>query len=128
MRLNHDGTTIYWVQGGPPIQGEVDATARARLQAEVVEEVRAADAKTKLEACAIARNDVLALTLIDADAQPTSDPSLVQSFGGELVYTFAPTAGSDCSDQTAAAGGDFAALPCEVRYDLSGTLSSPPTH
>jgi hypothetical protein len=126
VRLNHEGSTLYWIQGGVPIQGRVDETARTQLQAEVVQEVRAADAKTKRDACSIARTDMLALTLANADAQPTSDPSLAASFGGTLVYTFAPTTGSECSDQLTSVGGDFDALPCEVRYDITGTFKSPP--
>lgn len=126
VRLNHDGSTLYWIQGGAPIQGQVDTTARTQLEAEVVQEVRAADAKAKREACSIARTDVLALTLADAEAKPTSDPALMQSFSGSLVYTFAPVSGSDCSDQTTVSGGDFDALPCEVHYDLAGTFKSAP--
>lgn len=127
IRLNHDGSTLYWVQtDAPPIEGRVDSTARTQLQAEVVEEVRAADPRMKREGCAIARTDVLALTLVGPDAQPTSDPSLTTSFSGGLVYTFAPTTGSDCADQVTMSGGGFDALPCEIRYDLTGALESKP--
>ena len=127
IRLNHDGSTLYWVQSdAAPIEGRVDSTARTQLQAEVVVEMRAADARAKREACSIARTDVLALTLVGADAQPTSNPSLTTSFSGGLVYTFAPTTGSDCADQLTATGGDFDALPCEVRYDLTGAFKSAP--
>ena len=126
VRLNHEGSTLYWIQGGAPIQGQVDTTARTQLEAEVVQEVRKADERAKREACTIARTDVLALTLADADAKPTSDPALMQSFSGSLVYTFAPVSGSDCSDQTTVSGGDFDALPCEVHYDLSGAFAAAP--
>jgi len=126
VRLNHDGSTLYWIQGGAPIEGRLDASARAELTAEIVEEVRAANARSKLPACAIARTDALAVTLAGADAKPAPDASLATGFGGSLVYTFAPTEGSDCTDQVTAAGGGFDALPCEVRYDLSGALTSTP--
>lgn len=124
VRLNHDRTTLYWVQGGAPIQGRVDSTARAELETEMVQEVRPADAKARRSACSVSRTDVLAVTLIDADAKPTTDPALMKSFSGALVYTFKPTEGSDCSDQLTASGGDFDALPCEVHYDLAGTFKS----
>lgn len=127
VRLHHDASTLYWIQGGVPIEGRVDTTARARLEAEIVHEVRAADARSKRQACAISRTDVLALTLADADAEPTNDPALARSFAGELVYAFTPTAGSDCSDQVAASGGDFDALPCEVHYNLHGAFVSSTT-
>jgi hypothetical protein len=127
IRLNHDGSTLYWVQtDAPPIEGRVDSNARTQMKAEVIDEVRAADPRTKREGCTIARTDVLALTLVGADAQPTSDPSLATSFSGGVVYTFAPTAGSDCADQVTMSGGGFEALPCEIRYDLTGTLKSGP--
>jgi hypothetical protein len=125
VRLNHDGPTLFWITGGAPIEGRVDDAARTQLRGSVVSEVRAADVKAKRDACSIGRTDVLALTLAGADAAPTSDPSLATSFGGSLIYTFAPTAGSDCSDQVTSAGGDFDALPCEVHYDLTGRFKSP---
>ncbi len=124
VRLNHEGTTLYWIQGGAPIGADVDTSARTVLKAEVVQEVRAAAAKR--EPCSIARSDVLALQLASADAQPAADPAQLASFAGTLIYTFAPTAGSDCADQVQSSGGDFAALPCEVHYDLTGMLTSPP--
>lgn len=126
VRLNHDGPTLFWIQGGVPIEGRVDETARTQLRASIVEEVRPADAKAQRDACSIARTDTLALTLAAADAAPTNDPSLATSFAGSLIYTFAPTRGSDCSDQVTSAGGDFDSLPCEVHYDLTGTFTSPP--
>ena len=126
VRLNHDGSTLYWIQGGAPIQGQVDTTARAQLKAEMVQEVRPADERMKRAACSVARTDVLAVTLVDAEAKPAPDPSLATSFGGSLVYTFAPTEGSDCADQLTTTDGDFDALPCEVHYDLSGTFKSAP--
>ena len=126
VQLNHDGSTLYWIQGGAPIGATVDVSAHTQLQAQVVDEVRAADPKTKLEACSISRTDLVALNLASADTKPTSDPALTTSFTGTLIYTFAPTSGSDCSDQVVAAGGGYDALPCEVHYDLTGTFKSAP--
>lgn len=125
VRLNHEGSTLYWIQGAAPISARVEA-ARAQLRAEIVQEVRAADPKAKRAACAIARTDELALALAGADATPVTEPASTAAFAGTLVYTFAPTQGSDCSDQVAASGGGFEALPCEVQYDLTGALVSGP--
>jgi hypothetical protein len=117
VRLNHDGSTLYWVQGGAlPIESRVDATARTTMEAQLVEEVRPADAKAQRDACSIARTDTLALTLLGADARPTSDPGQMTAFSGGLVYTFAATAGSDCLDQLTASGGGYAALNGGARY------------
>lgn len=118
VRLNHEGSTLYWIQGGVPIQGQVDSRASTRLEAEIVQEVRAADAKSKIPACTVARTDVLTVTLADANAQPSPDPGQMERFTGALVYTFAPTEGSECADQLTT--GAFAALPCQVSYDLTG--------
>jgi hypothetical protein len=126
VRLNHDRSMLYWIQGGAPIQGHVDATAKTELKAEGVYDVRPADAKLKKAACAVSRIDQLTITLSGADAKPTTDPALTQSFAGGLLYTFAPTEGSDCADQVSESGGGFDALPCEVHYDLAGVFKSPP--
>lgn len=124
VKLNHDGSTLYWIQGGAPIEGRIDPSARAQLEAEIVEEVRAADPRGMRGACALARTDALALTLLGSDAAPTTDPALATGFNGQLVFTFAPTPESDCADQIATAGGGFEALPCEVHYDVSGALQA----
>jgi hypothetical protein len=121
VRLNADGSTLYWIQGGAPVSARMDGAAGAQLTSGVVQEVRGADPKARRAACSIARTDLVALSLATADAEPAIDPLLAASFAGTLVYTFAPTQGSDCADQVASAGGGFDALPCEVRYDLSGT-------
>jgi hypothetical protein len=49
-----------------------------------------------------------------------SDVAGTTSFKGTLTYRFAPTEGSSCEDQLAELGGDFATLPCDVKYDVSG--------
>lgn len=125
VRLNHEAQTVYWVQGGAPIQGIVDATtARTELTTVTTHDVRPADARARRPACAIVRSDVLAVTLADAEARPAGDPSRVVTFSGALVYGWTPTEGSDCADQVTGTGGDFASLPCEVRYEVTGAFKS----
>jgi hypothetical protein len=124
VRLNHDGAMLYWIQGGAPVEGRVDAAARTELRVETVYDVRAADAKKKLAVCSLARTDLFAVTLSGADAKPARDPALTTSFSGGLTYTFAPTEGSDCADQLTSVGGGFPALPCQVDYDLVGAFKS----
>jgi hypothetical protein len=126
VRLNHDGLTLYWLQGGLPVSGQVDSSARTELRANTTTDLRPADAKQKLAACSVTRTDMLDVVLSGADAKPATDPSRTASFTGALGYRFAPTDGSDCSDQLSAVGGGFDALPCDVSYDVSGTLTSPP--
>lgn len=126
VRLNHDGTVLYWIQGAAPTAGDVDKTATTKLKTEAVYEVRAADAKKKKAVCALSRQDSVTMTLAAADNTPAVDPSNTTSFTGELVYSFTPTEGSDCSDQVVGSGGGFEALPCEVAYAITGTFKSPP--
>ena len=126
VKLNHDGSTLYWIQGDAPIQGIVDAAAKTQLKSETTHDVRAADIRTKTAACTIARSDVLDVALAAADAAPTADPAAMATFAGGLAYTFAPTAGSECFDQLTSAGGGFEALPCEVHYEIAGVLKTPP--
>jgi hypothetical protein len=126
VRLAHDGPTLYWIQGGAPVQGSIDANAKALLETETLHEVRAADPKRKKAACSIARSDALAITLVGSDGNPVTNPALTSSLSGSLVYAFAPTEGSDCSDQLTASGGGFATLPCEVAYEVTGALERAP--
>jgi len=120
VRLRHEQRTLYWVQGGLPISGPIDANARVVLKASTSATVRAADAKTKTNACTIARSDVVDLVLAPV-ASPGDDVTTATSFQGTLTYRFSPTQGSSCDDQLAEAGGDYAALPCDVTYELRGT-------
>lgn len=119
VRLRHDKTTLYWVQGDAPISGLVDPGARAVLKSSATQTLRAEDPKRALAACAMARADVLDLVLAPI-AKPVTDLQPATSFKGTLAYRFTVAEGADCEDQLAGAGGDFDALPCNVLYDLEG--------
>lgn len=125
VRVNTDGSTVYWIQGAYPIAGEVDASGHTTLKASVTEIVRAADEKKKLAACSIARADVLDMLLADADAKPAVDPNDVKTFTGLISYSFTPTEGSSCEDQLTQSGGGYDALPCVVSYQLTAKLTKP---
>jgi len=112
VKLSRDHGTVYWVQGGPPAAGELDPQNHTIMHTSVENTIHEADPKSGLGFCAIERDDTLDVTF----NQP------ITSFAGVLTYAFRPTDGSDCSDQTTAGGGSFAALPCSVVYTLSGTL------
>lgn len=120
VKVNHDGATVYWIQGGTPITGTVDADGHTAFSAQTVNDVRAAAGKQL--ACSLARTDNLGMYLLDAVTKPTTDPTRLTSFSGQLSYAYAPTDGSDCSDQLTEAGGTWQALPCAVTYDVTGTL------
>ncbi|MBX3231523.1 MAG: hypothetical protein KIT84_24160 [Labilithrix sp.] len=125
VKVNRDGSTLYWIQGAQPIAGEVDASGRTTMKASFVHEVRPADERKKLAACSIARTDVLAMALARADERPAADPADVRSFSGIISYTFAPTEGSSCDDQLTATGGGYDALPCVVSYQLTAKMTKP---
>lgn len=124
VKLRHEDTTVYWVQGGAPISGRIDPAARATLKASDVRTVREANAKTKTAACTMAREDVVDLTLSPVTTPSTTttattvDLSTATSFKGTLSYRFSVSEGSMCDDQLTESGGDFDALPCEVKYTL----------
>jgi hypothetical protein len=49
----------------------------------------------------------------------------VQRFSGDLSYSFSAAEGSLCDDLIGVSGG-FAALPCEMTYGMSATLTRSP--
>lgn len=124
VKLRHEAvTTLYWVQGGLPISGKLDPMARAVMKASETRNMRDADAKTKRAACNLVREDNLDVVLAPI-TPPVMDVTPVTTFKGTLKYRFAATAGSECEDQLLEAGGDFAALPCEVSYEITGTKTA----
>ncbi len=123
VRLSRDQRTLYWVQGGLPVSGLLDDATpeapKATMKSSDTRTVRAANAKLGLAACALTRADTLEATL----ARGPGAEADFEAFTGTLTYRFAPTADSDCSDAIVAEGGDgFAELPCDIRFDLIGTI------
>lgn len=122
VKLNHDGSTLYWITGDYPIAGDVDAKANASMTSSFTDEVRAAT--NTLAACDITRNDTLKVLLSDASAKAATDPGTATTLFGTLTYGFVPTSDSSCADQLTSAGqGGYDSLPCEVDYAISGTLN-----
>jgi hypothetical protein len=119
VKLRHDRATLYWIQGDAPVSAPVDGAARATLEATATQTVRAADQRSKTPACALTRSDVVALVLAPLRA-PVTDLAGATTFKGTLTYRFAAAEGSSCEDQLADLGGDFAALPCDVTYEVAG--------
>jgi hypothetical protein len=127
VRLAHDGATVFWIQGGAPIEGKLDATTKSvKLSSRSEETVRPADAKAKLGACVLAREDALEVQLADATGAPLADASAATAFKGTLIYRFAPLQGADCSDQVAEGRGGYAALPCAVTYAVTAVRTKAP--
>jgi hypothetical protein len=123
VRLSRDHATLYWVQGGLPVSGPLDEAKpdapKATMKSSDTRTVRAADPKRGLGACALTRDDTLEATL----ARGAGAEADFETFTGTLAYRFVPTQDSDCADAIVGPGGDgFEELPCEIRFDLSGTL------
>jgi hypothetical protein len=112
VKLARDASTLYWIQGGAPVSGMLDAKLHSTMQTTTTTTVHQANPQTGVPFCALQRDDSL-------DATLTGDPP--NGFTGSLSYAFSQTSGSDCSDQLAAGGGTFAALPCATSYNLMGT-------
>lgn len=121
VRLSQEGRTLYWIQGGAPVHGTLDANNRT--------EMKSADARTLREAskgrsaCVVRREDALEATLTatptSATASAPNQTKLdVKSFSGKLAYRFIPEDGSDCQDMLE--NGTFAELPCEMSFTLAG--------
>ena len=118
VRLRHDGTTLYWVQGQQPISAVVNAAGTAAMTTSSTDTVRAAT--STVSACEMQRDDAVNVTLSPI-GYGGKDISTATSFTGALTYHFSATSGADCSDQLAAVGGDYAALPCAISYTLTAT-------
>lgn len=118
VKLRHDMSDLYWVQGGAPVRGRVDANARAVLESIDTRTIREADPRYRVPACTLARKDTLDVVLA-TERGPSTDVASTTKFSGTLKYAFRPTEGSDCSDQLLSTSGDYEALPCEIVYELA---------
>jgi hypothetical protein len=122
VRLRHDATTLYWVQGDAPVSALLDATAKAVLTSSATLTARAATANAV--GCTMARTDTVELVLAPVSTPVTvtasTEVTSATSFTGSLKYHFAASEGSLCDDQLADNGGQYAQLPCDVQYELAG--------
>lgn len=112
VKLSEDPHVLYWVQGGLPVQGTLDAQSHATMKSTSSQVVHDVDSGAAY--CAIDRDDALDITLAPDQT----------SFTATLTYTFHMGDGSACDDQLAASGGPYATLPCSVTYALTGQKSA----
>lgn len=116
VNLSKELGTIYWIQGGAPVSGVLDASAHVAMTATDTRKIHDADTRMGLGYCGLTRDDAVDMTLA-AD---------LASFSGALSYRFSPSDNSDCSDQLEAAGGTFTTLPCQLSYDITATRTALP--
>ena len=113
VQLSQQGSTLYWsfMDGSPLLSGTLDAQAQTTISDTTQANVDGSEAG--LGPCTMQRADQLQLALA-----PGTPPV---SFTGSFDYGFTVPAGSDCSDQLAASGGQYEALPCSVTYTVTGS-------
>jgi hypothetical protein len=112
-------TTLYWswLTDMPIASGALapvsagDARLQASLSASQSANVDGTDAGPG--PCTMDRADSLVVTLATGTPPP--------SFTGTMSYAFSAASGADCTDQLAASGGAYAALPCTVGYALAAS-------
>jgi hypothetical protein len=112
IQMSEDGTLLYWswMDGTPPISAPFSGAAVTLLASQVLN-VDGVDGG--LGPCDMQRNDTLQVALGSGSPPAT--------FTGTITYAFSAVAGSNCTDQLASAGGQYATLPCTVIYTASGT-------
>jgi hypothetical protein len=113
VQMSESGPTLYWsfMDGSAPLSTTMDGT-----NATLVDQVEAnvdGTADGGLGPCTMLRADTFQL-----DFATGSPPS---SFSGTITYAFSIAEGADCSDQYAAAGGQYAALPCTIAYTMTAS-------
>jgi len=113
VKLRHDAETLFWVQGGQPVSGTLDANSHTTMKSTNSATLREANDAKKIPSCVVTRTDSLDVAL------DNKDPAAATAVTGTLAYRFDPSNAADCEDQTSAMGGDFDALPCEVHYTIS---------
>ncbi|HEX3770391.1 MAG TPA: hypothetical protein VHV30_05985 [Polyangiaceae bacterium] len=112
VELSQDGSTLYWswLDGSPLLSGPI-ASSAATLTEMTQANVDGTDAG--LGPCTMDRNDTLHVTL----GSGTSPTTFIASIG----YAISAVAGANCSDQLAAAGGQYNAIPCTMTYSATAT-------
>jgi len=135
LRVEDTGEAIWRRPQQPMVSGGY-ANGAFHFERSVTAPVYAADPDLGTGACTLLEHDVIDATLhpvlgdggVAADAsvfEPSDGGVPEYELRGSSVVDFSPTADSDCSRSLVAQGGPFAALPCRVRYTLTGTPAKP---
>jgi hypothetical protein len=139
ISLRHTGSTGYFIAGGSPIKGSLD-TKTGAFNFQTTQSIYVHDAnKAKgLGACTLIRTDTFSGSFA---GDPTTDTGKA-TLKGSLRYGYVVATGSDCrdlvtgglasADPLAAYDPDpsaykqaaFTTLPCYVRFDVDGAVST----
>jgi len=135
LRVDDQGQATWRRPQQPMVSGGY-ANGTFHFERNVTAPVYAADPSTGTGACTLLERDVIDATLHEVlgDGGVVGDASVFEPVDGGVgdyelrgtsVIDFSPTSDSDCSRSLVASGGPFAALPCRVRYTLTGTPANP---
>src|SRR6202011_2964244 len=83
VHLAKDGSTLYWIQGGLPVAGQIDAKQHVAMKSTDTRMIHDADPRQGLGYCGLTRDDAIDLT-VAAD---------LASFTATLTYRFSPSDG-----------------------------------
>ncbi len=139
VELREDRGRGYWhITDQRPVQGTLDAKHNFKFTFSSLVASEGPDAGP--DACRLVQDELLSGSLrsfaaadggtadgggtADADAKNAADAPL-STLVGEHVFRISSYAGTDCSRALQTAGGPFEALPCTIRYTLSGTERDP---
>lgn len=122
VTLRRESNNGFWVSGGEPISGTIDAAGKLSFKQTIPVQVHGVDKVNGIGECTILRTDDFTGTMAGA---PTS-PDGRQTFTGTLRYSYQVNPGSDCRDvvgvQTEGRMNPlFAVLPCDARFAVTAT-------
>jgi hypothetical protein len=140
LRANREGSLGYWkLPEGPAVAGSMSAAGAFRFEQRTQVVAIAEDPSNWVPGCSVERLEVvagqLAATTLDggtaADAaapdaaRADAGPSAA-SLRGTTTVTVTPVAGGDCTPLLLPNGGAFPALPCQLRWELTGERLAEP--
>lgn len=136
VELRRDGSTIYWRRAGAPaMDGHFNERAQSfELTSTSSFQLRPASPADGLGECKITQSESISgrlevvsdgdggVPMVDASASYPDGgaPPPVYRWTGENSVTFSVSAGADCRDRVGGDQGQFATLPCRIRYELDG--------
>jgi hypothetical protein len=150
VELRRQGALAYWRMTKQPLTtGVVMSSGALRFRTETWIPVLADEPALGYPGCALVQTEEVEVTVdgveTETDAGAGTDGGVVagdasvratdggvvedvepRTLAGDNVITFAPDPASDCTPLLASLGGPWLALPCAVRYELTGT-AEPPT-
>lgn len=118
VKLSRQGSYLYWLNGREAISGTIGSDG-ASFQFDTRIKVQASEAAKGRPGCTIWRSD-------SAAGKFAGQGTEIPSFTGNLSFSYAPEANSDCTDWVGVSGG-FVGLPCQMTYAMRATRTVAPS-